>query len=333
MRDAHATLALTTAAPLPPEGAGAGRTRVEVELCQRNDDLAARLHEANASLSALRASLARLSAIAAAARDVVKSARSHHMHDTEFVVVVRRELVDSLERSMADNAPEAIPPKDDHDRGLYGKYDVRRLDGSSGPGGKHEHCEYFVLDLSHDSHAIPAIHAYAKSCEGDYPKLAADLIRTYDLAPSPVAGVPVCPDCGATSRLAESDGEPGRYMCLRCRNDFDGPPGSPHAPSPATDRGEQPHCTHEAALQEAMETIADLRRQHAAVAERERERISAILDRAKAVIRRHDYPQSYNSTDLSEAVHELRCAIARHEAALGLLAAYPTPGPDATEAP
>lgn len=59
--------------------------------------------------------------------------------------------------------------------GLYDKYRVERTDGSSAPGGKHCNCQYFVLDLDHDPHAIAAIRAYADSCEADYPLLAADL--------------------------------------------------------------------------------------------------------------------------------------------------------------
>lgn len=51
----------------------------------------------------------------------------------------------------------------DEKRGLYRKYDVKRTDGSSGPGGKHEHCAYFVLDLEHDPFAIPALRAYAEA--------------------------------------------------------------------------------------------------------------------------------------------------------------------------
>lgn len=60
-------------------------------------------------------------------------------------------------------------------RGLYGKYSVERTDGSSDPGGKHENCDYFVLDLTHDPHALPALRAYAESCEQDFPLLARDL--------------------------------------------------------------------------------------------------------------------------------------------------------------
>ena len=60
-------------------------------------------------------------------------------------------------------------------KGLYRKFTVNRTDGKSDPGQKHEACEYFVLDLSHDEHSIAAIEAYAKSCYKDYPHLAEDL--------------------------------------------------------------------------------------------------------------------------------------------------------------
>lgn len=65
----------------------------------------------------------------------------------------------------------------DRARGLYGKFSViERADGSHLPGGKHEGCDYFVLDLTHDPHALPAILAYAESAREDgYAALAEDL--------------------------------------------------------------------------------------------------------------------------------------------------------------
>ena len=63
----------------------------------------------------------------------------------------------------------------DKTRGLYGKFNVTRVDGSSASDGKHADCEYFVLDASCDPHAIPALMAYAQSCEADYPLLARDV--------------------------------------------------------------------------------------------------------------------------------------------------------------
>ena len=60
-------------------------------------------------------------------------------------------------------------------RGLYKKFIVKRTDGKSQSGKKHHRCEYFVLDVTHDAHAKAALHAYADSCEAEYPLLADDL--------------------------------------------------------------------------------------------------------------------------------------------------------------
>jgi hypothetical protein len=62
----------------------------------------------------------------------------------------------------------------DH-RGLYQKFTVTRTDGRSNPGQKHEHCQYFVLDLTHDPYAVAALHAYVMACRKDRPRLAYDL--------------------------------------------------------------------------------------------------------------------------------------------------------------
>jgi len=61
------------------------------------------------------------------------------------------------------------------DKGLFKKFIINRIDGRDGAGDKHDGCEYFVLDLTHDKHAIPAIAAYAESCEREFPALANDL--------------------------------------------------------------------------------------------------------------------------------------------------------------
>lgn len=63
----------------------------------------------------------------------------------------------------------------DKKRGLYNKFIIKRTDGQSAPGKKHHGCEYFILDLTHDTHAYAAILAYAESCKEDYPLLAQDL--------------------------------------------------------------------------------------------------------------------------------------------------------------
>ena len=61
--------------------------------------------------------------------------------------------------------------------GLYDKFLVKRTDGQSEPRCKHEKCQYFVLDITHDPFAIAALHAYAKACEKEYPVLSAELLR------------------------------------------------------------------------------------------------------------------------------------------------------------
>jgi hypothetical protein len=66
-------------------------------------------------------------------------------------------------------APKVEPP------GLYRKFTVTRTDGSSGHWGKHERCDYFVLDWVHDKFAPVAALAYADACQSEYPELAADL--------------------------------------------------------------------------------------------------------------------------------------------------------------
>ena len=69
----------------------------------------------------------------------------------------------------------------DKSLGLYEKYTVRRTDGTDEPGQKHSGCQYFVLDLAHDPHAVPALRAYADSCEADgYHALASDVRRKAD---------------------------------------------------------------------------------------------------------------------------------------------------------
>lgn len=61
------------------------------------------------------------------------------------------------------------------EQGLYHKYHVTRTDGSSAVGCKHEHCEYFVLDLTHDPLAYDALTIYAANCRDKYPLLYRDL--------------------------------------------------------------------------------------------------------------------------------------------------------------
>lgn len=60
-------------------------------------------------------------------------------------------------------------------KGLYDKFTITRNDGQSAPGQKHDGCEYFVLDITHDHHARQALVAYAMSCRNENPELASAL--------------------------------------------------------------------------------------------------------------------------------------------------------------
>ena len=81
--------------------------------------------------------------------------------------------------SMSAALPERKTRMSDEKQGLYRKFEVRRVDGSDAPGGKHRGCRYFVLDVDHDAFAPIALGAYAAACEDTHPKLARDLIEEW----------------------------------------------------------------------------------------------------------------------------------------------------------
>lgn len=93
---------------------------------------------------------------------------------------------------------------------IHGKYRVERTDGSSEPGGKHHECVYFVLDVTHDEHAIAALRAYARACRADNPELAADLRAIVAAADRPRCG---CREaCCPHSLLFAFDREPDEVL-------------------------------------------------------------------------------------------------------------------------
>ncbi|QRR11815.1 hypothetical protein FPJ27_37060 (plasmid) [Burkholderia sp. MS455] len=85
----------------------------------------------------------------------------------------------TTENIRPDGLKDLDPTKKGAEQGLYRKFDVRRVDGSDQPGGKHHDSEYFVLDLKHDLHARAAIQAYAVACATTHPHLSVDLIARY----------------------------------------------------------------------------------------------------------------------------------------------------------
>lgn len=75
----------------------------------------------------------------------------------------------------------------DHQRGLYRKYELFRVNEDGTP--KHLVTDpFFVLRYTTDPHARVALEAYADSCGQEYPQLADDLYRALgmDVAVAPV---------------------------------------------------------------------------------------------------------------------------------------------------
>ena len=76
-------------------------------------------------------------------------------------------------------------------RGLYNKFIVTRVDGTSAAGEKHDGCRYFVLDLNHDKFAAAALGAYAEACKHEYPLLALSLVQL-EAECDPTCPIPDC---------------------------------------------------------------------------------------------------------------------------------------------
>ena len=62
---------------------------------------------------------------------------------------------------------------------VFEKFSVVRTDGESAEGGRHFGCAYWVLDVTHDPAALPALAAYADAVEATHPMLAADIRSRY----------------------------------------------------------------------------------------------------------------------------------------------------------
>ena len=89
---------------------------------------------------------------------------------------------DKTEQTVTDALPERDTTKTAEQQGLFRKFDVRRVDGSDKPGGKHRGCRYYVLDVDHDPYAAAALGAYADACRESHPELARDLREKWGAA-------------------------------------------------------------------------------------------------------------------------------------------------------
>lgn len=102
---------------------------------------------------------------------------------TQMIASLKADLI--AEFSDKQKATRSFPERDTskpaEGQGIFHKFTVNRVDGSDQPGGKHEGCDYFVLDMDHDPHAKAAIQAYALSCAQSHPQLSAELLARYPL--------------------------------------------------------------------------------------------------------------------------------------------------------
>ena len=93
----------------------------------------------------------------------------------------------------------------DNLKGLYPKFRIERTDGRDAKGEKHENCEYFVLDATHDPRALKALRTYAADCqisEPVAPELASDLQEMIQRGGEAQGLTNVnsqCPRCGCSS--------------------------------------------------------------------------------------------------------------------------------------
>lgn len=103
-----------------------------------------------------------------------------------------------------DAFPERDQSKPAEQQGVFRKFDVRRVDGSDAPGGKHHGCRYFVLDMGHDQHAAPALSAYAASCAATHPALSAELAAEFG---QPDSGRDAALDDSTLQKIIEAVGQ------------------------------------------------------------------------------------------------------------------------------
>lgn len=79
----------------------------------------------------------------------------------------------------------AFPPRDltkpAEQQGMFSKFHVERVDGSSAKGGKHHGCRYWVLDLDHDKHAPAGMRGYAEDCKETHPVLSAEIFAEFGM--------------------------------------------------------------------------------------------------------------------------------------------------------
>ena len=80
-------------------------------------------------------------------------------------------------------------------QGYYHKYDVKRVDEGGNEDIVHEACDFFVLDLTHDVHAVKALRQYRDAMVGVNMDLARDLTDILGRYCNCIPGAQPSPDC------------------------------------------------------------------------------------------------------------------------------------------
>lgn len=93
--------------------------------------------------------------------------------------------------------------------GLLPLFNVTRTDGKEATG------DYFVLNMATDHHSIPAIIAYGKSAEADYPLLAADLFAKADAHYDANNEFVIVPETTFPNGFVEPSFMVGKYHCAK----------------------------------------------------------------------------------------------------------------------
>ncbi|WP_186169818.1 hypothetical protein [Burkholderia gladioli] len=84
------------------------------------------------------------------------------------------------------------------------RYEARVATGSNTPATAIHRTEFFVLDLTSDPHAAPAMVAYAHACAATRPDLAADMLERFDAGDTAEAAATAEPADSSSAALALS---------------------------------------------------------------------------------------------------------------------------------
>lgn len=108
-----------------------------------------------------------------------KGERSIHAARVEALRLLKVKMKERTK--MPNYLPDRDPERPAESQGMFYKFEVRRVDGSDKPGGKHYGCQNFVLDMDHDPAAPAAMKAYVNAVRPTHPYLADELNERFNL--------------------------------------------------------------------------------------------------------------------------------------------------------